>query len=126
DMPARGEVEITLELLEADDWSPERPDVALSATEGARVEDGTLTVIVHNIGALQSPECSATLSAGGEVIAEAQVPAIEPPLDFEPKTAEVAFDLPDGATGEMTVTIDAENAIDEITELNNSIIIELD
>ncbi|MFP4248741.1 MAG: LamG-like jellyroll fold domain-containing protein [Armatimonadota bacterium] len=121
----QAEVEITLDLVEADNWSPLRPDLALSSTEGARVEDGTLTVIAHNIGSRQTPACAATLSADGEVIAEAQVPTIPAPLDFQPKIAEVSFDLPAGATGEMTVMLDAEGAIAEITEVNNAMAVEV-
>lgn len=120
-LPAQGEVEIALEVVEAEDWSSRRPDLALSATEGARIEDGTLTVIAHNIGSENAPACTATLSSGGEVIAEAQVPAVDPPLDFLPKTAEVSFDLPDGASGDMTIAIDTANAIEEITEVNNAL-----
>jgi hypothetical protein len=123
DLPAEAEVQITLELAEPGDWSPERPDLALSATEGARIEDGTMTVVVHNIGSLASQPCAAALGADGEIIAQAQVPAIDPPLDFKPKTVEVSFDLPENAEGEMAVTVDARDAVPEITELNNTIVV---
>ncbi len=121
DLPARGEARIALAQLEPGDWSPARADLALSATEGATVADGRLSVVVHNIGALDAPACRATLSAGETVIAEAPVPAIAAPLDFLPKTAQVSFDLPEGAAGELTVTIDAEGAVAEVTELNNTL-----
>jgi len=120
-MPAEAAVEIEMELLEAGDWSPRRPDLALSATEGARLRDGRLTVTVHNVGALDAPACTAMVRHGDEVLAEAAVPALAAPLDFEPKTADVAFALPEGATGEVTITIDAADAVPEITELNNSL-----
>ncbi|MFO8080756.1 MAG: LamG-like jellyroll fold domain-containing protein [Armatimonadota bacterium] len=124
-LPARAELEITLELVEADDWSPLRPDIALSATEGARYEDGRLTVIAHNIGSRDAPACTATLSAGGETIAEAQVPAIPAPLDFQPKKADVSFELPANASGEMTVTLDSADIIAEVTEINNAMVVEV-
>jgi hypothetical protein len=123
-MPAQGRAELTLELADASDWTPRRPDLALSATEGARVEDGMLTVIVHNIGAEDAPACTATLTAGGAVVVETQVPTIAAPLDFQPKTAEVRFELPEGAAGEMTVRVDAEAAVPEITEVNNAMTIQ--
>ena len=121
DLPARSEVEIVLELVAADDWLPARPDLALSATEGARIDGGTLTVIVHNVGSMDAPACTATLSAGGDVIAEAQVPAIAAPLDFLPKTAEVSFQLPAGMGDGMLVTLDAGDTVPEITKLNNTL-----
>ncbi len=126
DLPARGEAEIVLELVAADDWTRERPDLALSATEGARIDGNTLTVIVHNVGSMDAPACTATLSAGGAAIAEAQVPALVAPLDFLPKTAEVSFALPAGVTGELTVTLDAGNTVPEITELNNTLSVRMD
>ncbi|NLO06005.1 MAG: hypothetical protein GX131_09300 [candidate division WS1 bacterium] len=125
-LPATGEVEILLELVQAAEWSPNRPDLALSATEGARIADGRVTVVVHNIGSVEAPASVATLSRNGEVIAEAQVPAIAAPLDFQPKTAEVSFELPAEATGEMVVTLDAAGALPEITKLNNSLTVVVD
>ncbi len=121
-LPARAEAEILLELVEADtSWSPARADLALSATEGARIANGTLMVIAHNIGSLNSPACMATLSRNGKVIAEAQVPPIAAPLDFLPKTAEVRFSLPAGLDGEVTVALDSANTVPEVTELNNTL-----
>ncbi len=159
DLPAQGSAEIELALIEAGDWSPERADLALSAIEGVAVQDGRLTVIVHNIGALDAPACRATVAVGGQMIAEAQVPAIAAPGDFLPRTAEVSLDLPAGVAGEMiaeaqvpaiaapgdflprtaevsldlpagvageaVVTIDADGAIPEVTELNNALAAEL-
>ncbi|MEA3399833.1 MAG: CARDB domain-containing protein [Armatimonadota bacterium] len=120
ELPAERSTQIELELLEPSDWTPDRPDLALSASEGADLGDGRLTVIVHNVGSRDAPACRATLLAGGGVIAEADVPAIAAPLDFQPKTGEVSFDLPENPEDEMTVTIDAGGEVAEITELNNT------
>lgn len=125
DLPARAAAEIELTPVERSDWSAQRADLALSASEGATIADDRLTVIVHNVGALDAPACRATLSIGGAVVAEADVPALAAPLDFLPKTAEVSFALPAGAAGPAAVTIDADGAVGEITELNNALSVAL-
>ncbi len=122
-LPSRAEARIELTLVEASDWTPARADLALSATEGAIVADGRLSVIVHNIGALDAPACRATVAMGERIIAEALVPPLAAPLDFLPRTAQVSFDLPDDVAGELTVVIDADHAVAEITKLNNTLTI---
>jgi len=103
-------------------WS--RPDLGISAKDIA-VNNGAVTVTVHSIGSVKAPASSVMLmDATGAKIAEAAVTALEAPLDFEPKTATVTLQIPDGmrAAG-LTVAIDSAEKIEEITERNNRIVI---
>ncbi len=59
------------------------------------------------------------------MIAEAEVPAIEAPLDFVPRRAEVTFDLPGDAAGNLRVVVDPTGEIAEITEDNNHLALHL-
>ena len=60
----------------------------------------------------------------GAVIADADVPAIEAPLDYIPKTAEVTLKVPAGTSiGGCSIYIDHEMKIVEITERNNKVLI---
>ncbi len=120
-LPARAGLQVSLELLGTGDWSPERPDLALSRLEGASVEDGKLTVIVHNVGSRDAPACKAALYAADQLLGEAEVPAIEAPLDFVPRTAEVSFKLAGNVTGDLRVVVDPSDEVAEIAEENNAL-----
>ncbi len=124
-LPERAAAQVSLEMLNEGDWSPERPDLALSALEGAKVEEGKVTVIVHNVGSKDAPVCKAALYGAEKMIAEAEVPAIEAPLDFVPRRAEVTFDLPGDAAGNLRVVVDPTGEIAEIAEDNNHLALHL-
>ncbi|HUS80805.1 MAG TPA: CARDB domain-containing protein, partial [Armatimonadota bacterium] len=123
DLPAESWADVELVLRTAGDWSPERPDLALSAREPVPIEGGVATVTVHNIGSVDAPECTAVLMTGDRRLGETRVPPIPAPLDLQPRTAEVSFELPRARVDDLRVIIDPEDQVPEVTELNNSVLV---
>ncbi|MCD6362118.1 MAG: hypothetical protein J7M38_14770 [Armatimonadetes bacterium] len=121
ELPAESWAEVELTLSAPGDWSPTRPDLALSRTEGVSVEGGVATVIVHNIGSVDAPACVAALMRGDERISEVEVPALPAPLDLRPSTVEVRLEMPRAPAEDLRVVIDTDDEVPEVTEVNNSL-----
>jgi hypothetical protein len=87
--------------------------------------EGSLHVIVHSLGAVATPAATLVLkTSDGSVVASARIPSLPAPVDLLPKTAEVVLLLPHGmqmAGG--SVEVDPENQLQEITRLNNRILL---
>jgi len=116
-------VVIELTLLEELDDVRARPDLAIGPDD-VKVEDGAVTVTVHNIGGSASPPSRIEVrSADAGVLGVAQIPALEPPHDLQPKTAKLCIAL-DGDTKPATIVLDPANEIAEITEANNVITVQ--
>lgn len=107
----------------------ERPDLAVTHEDARWHSDGSLTVRVHNIGGVDSPESEVVLlNAAGEVAARRSVPALEAPLDLQPRYTEITFGGGDvgrvARRGEpVRVMVDPEASLEEITRRNNETII---
>ena len=101
----------------------ERPDLGLDAGD-VKAGSSSISVTVHNVGSVASPSATVGLvTAGGKVVAAAQVPAIEAPLDLRPKTATVTVTVPAGTPLKgARVVIDPEGALKEITKKNNAVV----
>ncbi len=109
---------IELSLLEELDDVRKRPDLAIGPDDVA-LEDGAVTVTVHNIGGSVCPLAELEVQAAdGKVLATAQTPALQPPHDLKPKTARVRVSLPKG-TKPARMVLDPADKIAEITEANN-------
>ncbi len=98
----------------------ERPDLGISP-EDVRVSGGDVTVTVHGLGAVASPETGiALVGADGRTLASGTVPPIEAPLDLAPRTATVTLRVTSGADlAGSRVVLDPERKITEITRRNN-------
>jgi len=111
-------IELTL-LQELDDITS-RPDLAIEPWD-VQVEGRTARVTVHNIGGAATPETMVQVrSADGEVLGAAQVPALQPPFDLQPKTATVQVTLA-GNKPVGWVLVDPTDSVKEITEVNNEV-----
>lgn len=111
---------IELSLVEELDDVRTRPDLAIGPDDVA-MEDGAVVVTVHNLGGSASPDATIEVrAAGAEVLGAAQAPALGPPHDLEPKTAEVRIPLEKG-TKPARIVLDPANEIAEITEANNRV-----
>jgi hypothetical protein len=109
---------IELSLLEQLDDVRKRPDLAIGPDD-VKIEDGAVVVTVHNIGGSASPPSAIEVrTADTEVLGVAQTPALDPPHDLQPKTAEVRIPL-DSDAKPARVVLDPANKIAEITEANN-------
>ena len=110
-------LEATL-LQELDDLTA-RPDLAIGPDD-VSYADGAVQAIVHNVGAQPAPASKVQVrDAAGKMLAEAAVPALEAPLDLQPRTAQVNVKLPAEPAAGWSVMVDPGDAIKEITETNN-------
>jgi hypothetical protein len=105
--------------------SPVAADVAVAARDVTYdAAAGGVTVRVHNIGALDASDVAVALHEGpeatGTVIGTDAVGTIEAPVDLVPRHVEVFFPYdPAALPAEVTVVLDAADAIFEIAEVNN-------
>lgn len=106
---------IDAELLQPGEDVRARPDLALCARDIRRDGDGLL-VTVHNIGAADVAAGVAIAALDGErrEVARATLPAVPAPMDCIPGSAEVRLPAP-----AAFARIDPDDALDEITEVNN-------
>ena len=76
---------------------------------------------VHNIGGSASPASRIEVhDANSQTLSAAQVPALQPPHDLQPKTAQLLIPLTTNAKP-ATIILDPDNTIPEVTEANNRI-----
>jgi Concanavalin A-like lectin/glucanases superfamily len=101
-------------------WS--RSDLGIGRGD-VTLRDGALTVKVHSLGAVASPETAIVCKdRSGRVVASATIPALEAPLDLQPRTADVILRLPANTdVNGGTVQIDPEQKLEEITKRNNAV-----
>lgn len=100
----------------------ERPDVGIDPQDVV-VHGNAISVRVHSLGSVAMPASKLSMrDAAGKIIAEANVATIEAPIDLHPRATEVSVTLPSGTqvTG-CTVELNADNAVTEITQLNNRV-----
>jgi hypothetical protein len=111
---------VILDLRLTEELEPitSRPDLALGPDD-VRYEEGKLTITVHNLGAAPSPRTTLQVQdAKGKVLAEADVPPIEVPLDLKPRRVEV--EVRAKLTGEWRVVLDPKDEVREVTAANNA------
>jgi len=111
---------LKLSLVEELEDVRTRPDLTIGPDDVA-MDDGAVVVTVHNIGGSASPGGTVEVhTAGGEVLGTAQAPALDPPHDLEPKTAQVRIPFDQGAKP-ACIILDPAGQIAEITEANNRV-----
>jgi len=102
-------------------------DVLVQPAEPHVGEPAVLRVTIHNIGSEPAQNVAVALIENDERIDEQVVESIDAPNDLERKIGTVALtwnpDIP--RTYRFTVTVDPEDAIQEIIEVNNHIDIEV-
>lgn len=100
----------------------ERPDLGIDPQD-VRVDGDRLYMRVHSLGSVASPASTLTVrDSSGAIIGTARVPALEAPNDLRPKTTEISVAWPVGtAVSGVSVKLDADQQLEEITELNNRV-----
>ena len=80
---------------------------------------------MHSIGSVAAPASMVALvDQAGKTLATAPVPALDAPLDYEPKTASVTLTALSGTKlSSCRVVVDPEGKLTEITARNNSVVI---
>lgn len=101
-----------------------RPDVAVATNDLVYDADSrTLTVRVHNIGALDLFDLTVTVHAGnsvlGPVLAQQSLPLLPAPLDLTPSSVELVFSDIDPMAA-YTVTVQSPVASAEVALDNNT------
>lgn len=117
-----------LQVLEATQTKPlepitTRPDLALSARDVKVSPDGrTVNVTVHNIGAAAVPSAMVRVVMNGRPLAVGSIRNLPAPAEVRPATQVVVLRLntPLGSKGFM-IDLDADDAVQEITEVNNRV-----
>lgn len=101
-----------------------RPDLGLGRDD-VTVQKNRVRVTVHSLGAVASPEASIIIKDHlGRVLSRAVVPPLPAPADLLPKTAVVELPLREGAElAGATVELDPQHSLEEITVLNNAILL---
>jgi hypothetical protein len=100
-----------------------RADWGVSARD-VRRDKGWLRVALHSVGSAQAPGTRlALMSADGRVLESVAVPSTKAPVDLLPKVVNVVLRDHPEAVGRR-LEIDPEKSILEITEVNNSVLVE--
>jgi len=126
-LPPSRQTVIEIEQVEPLDDLLDRPDLALSPLDSTREVfsswqyESLLRIRVHNIGARAAENVKVALIRKGKKISSKVLTRIEAPLDLKPRVAVVHFT--NTQVGDEIV-VDPENAIPEIAEHNNRLIVQ--
>jgi hypothetical protein len=119
-LPPHATTVLTLKLKTpgAPYWS--RPDLGFTREDVSRAADG-LHVKLHSLGSVPAPASTLVLrDATGRELARVATPAIAAPVDLQPKTADVVLKVSAGTSLDgATLVVDADDALGEITAMNN-------
>jgi hypothetical protein len=99
-----------------------RPDLGIG-TDDIRVKGRSIEAVVHSLGSVPTAGGTATLvDASGKTVASATIPALEAPLDLQPRTAKVRLTIPPGVASEgLTVRLALPGDAAEVTRMNNAV-----
>jgi len=99
----------------------QRPDLAVTAHDAFYNYDvSALTFQVHNIGNRPSGPFTVRVRVGNEILLEREMESLDAPTDLFPKRIGVKVrNLAPYERGPITIEIDPENRVDEITTANN-------
>nr|WP_211260719.1 LamG-like jellyroll fold domain-containing protein [Pseudoxanthomonas dokdonensis] len=111
---------IEFELLQPSTPVEQRADLGIGRGDIERV-DGRVDVTVHSLGHVAAPASVVVLEdRDGNEFARAAVPALEAPLDLQPRTAKVSLALPRTFKQQpLQVRVISEGEVAEITRRNN-------
>jgi hypothetical protein len=123
--PPRRTTVITLDLKRKGTPYWKRPDLGIGHYDVA-VDGNRVGITVHSLGSVDAPAGRIELvSPDGLVLAKAAVPELDAASGYEPVTAVVTLDIPNGThTFGCTVRVITAGRIPEITLLNNTVTME--
>jgi hypothetical protein len=112
--------ELEFTLAEAATPVDRRPDLGIGADD-VHVKGRSVEATIHGLGSLPSTGGTATLvDAAGKTVATTAIPALEAPLDLQPRTAKIRLTIPAGVAPEsLTLRIALPNDAPEVTRMNN-------
>ena len=116
---------LELELVSESQSQWQRPDLGIGRDD-LRISGDQIEVTVHSLGSVPAPAGQLVLEdRSGRQVAAVEVPALEAPLDLEPRTAVVTLPVPAGAGALSGYSVRVELAQqEEITERNNRVVLQ--
>jgi hypothetical protein len=121
DVPLGKQMVIDIDIIGGPIETGFQVDLAISPFDTKHdTETRTLTVPVHNIGMKQAGPFTVKLFSGDKLLQEQNFDGLEAPVDWKPRIIDAVFkDVPE--TGELEITVQHNEPIDEITEVNNTL-----
>lgn len=123
DFKSKGYSIIELNLIEPSKNNYEMLSDLAIGMEDIKVIDKTMTVRVHNVGSVASPETKIEIrDRFGKTVGTALVPPLDAPLDLLPKWEDIKIHLYENINlSGGTVQLDPEGKIKEITIINSKL-----
>ena len=121
DLPARQLTRISIDLTgEVQKVAEHLPDAGIS-TRDVVVDGDSVRVTVHNIGTVDVENLTVALYNGENALGRMEIQNLEAPLDLLPRTKQVAFSIGFDMPDSITVVLDLEEKLEEITRVNNRV-----
>jgi hypothetical protein len=123
DVPPHKEWVVDFRLRRAIDRPDRLPDLAV-ARRDVRVNDGRVSVTVHNIGSAQAAAFDVAVQVAPsdewETVARTEVAGLPAIADFEPVRRQVTLTVPPGKmASSWRIALDPDEKVEECYELNN-------
>ena len=121
DLPSRVLMRISIDLTgEVQEVAEYLPDAGISARDVV-VDGDSVRVTVHNIGTVDVENLTVALYDGETALGRRVIQNLEAPLDLLPRTKQVAFSIGSDMPDVVTVVLDPEEKLEEITRVNNQV-----
>lgn len=111
---------VSMQLVDPEEKGyQDRPDLGIGADD-VLISGNQVKVRIHSLGSVATPETILELrDAAGKLVATAQVPGLDAPVDLLPSLTEVIIDTPSGTNlSSGSIQIDPEKKIKQITRRN--------
>jgi hypothetical protein len=123
ELPPRKVTVITLKQKTKLDPIEERADLALAARE-ITVKDGVVEGVAHNIGSKDVADAVVALvDASGATVKKISLGKLDAPLDLMARRVDFKLEGVPAERAGWRVVLDPDNAVPEITESNNSVLL---
>ena len=121
DLPSRVLMRISIDLTgEVQEVAEYLPDAGISARDVV-VDGDSVRVTVHNIGTVEVENLTVALYGGEKALKHRVIQNLEAPLDLLPRTRQVAFSIGFDMPDSITVVLEPEEELEEITRVNNRV-----
>lgn len=120
-LPSRQLTRISIDLTgEVQEMAEYLPDAGISARDVV-VDGDHVRVTVHNIGTVEVENLTVALYDGEKALGRRVIQNLEAPLDLLSRTKQVAFSISSDMPDAVTVVLDPEKKLEEITRVNNRV-----
>jgi len=92
-------------------------------SQDVEVDGDSVRVTVHNIGTVEVENLTVALYGGEKALDRRVIQNLEAPLDLLPRTKQVVFSIGSHMPDSITVVLDPEEKLEEITRVNNRVMV---